>query len=69
MIDDYADYANIDPSQIAPNEELDAFREEQAQKQQQAEQMQQLQQGSEMIKNIGGADSYGADLLRRLGMG
>ena len=69
MIDDYADYANIDPSQIAPNEELEIFREEQAQKQQQAEQMQQLQQGSEMIKNIGGSDSYGADLLRRLGMG
>ena len=69
MIDDYADFANIDPSQIAPNEELEALRQEQAEKQAQAEQMQQLQQGSEMIKNIGGADSYGADLLRRLGMG
>lgn len=69
MIDDYADYANIDPSQIAPNEELEALREQQAEKQAQAEQMQQLQQGSEMIKNIGGTDSYGADLLRRLGMG
>jgi len=69
MIDDYADFANIDPSQIAPNEELEALREQQAEKQAQAEQMQQLQQGSEMIKNIGGTDSYGADLLRRLGMG
>ncbi len=69
MIDDYADFANIDPSQIAPNEELEELRKAQAEKQAQAEQMQQLQQGSEMIKNIGGADSYGADLLRRLGMG
>lgn len=69
MIDDYADHANIDPSQIAPNEELEALRQQQAEKQEQAEQMQQLQQGTEMIKNIGGSDSYGADLLRRLGMG
>lgn len=69
MIDDYADFANIDPSQIAPNEELEALRQAQAEKQAQAEQMQQLKQGTEMIKNIGGTDSYGADLLRRLGMG
>lgn len=69
MIDDYADFANIDPSQIAPNEELEELRKAQAEKQAQVEQMQQLQAGSEMIKNIGGTDSYGADLLRRLGMG
>lgn len=69
MIDDYADFANIDPNQIAPNEELDAFRQAQAEKQAQAEQMQQLQAGSEMIKNIGGTDSYGAELMKRLGMG
>lgn len=69
MIDDYADFANIDPNQIAPNEELEALRQQQAEKQAQAEQMQQLQAGSEMIKNIGGSDSYGAELLKRLGMG
>ena len=69
MIDDYADFANIDPNQIAPNEELEELRKAQAEKQAQTEQMQQLQAGSEMIKNIGGTDSYGADLLRRLGMG
>ena len=57
MIDDYADFANIDPSQIAPNEELEELRKAQAEKQAQAEQMQQLQQGSEMIKNIGYEDS------------
>lgn len=68
MINDYADFANIDPSQINPDEVLDELRKEQAEKQAQAEQMQALQQGSEMIKNIGGQDSYGADLLRRLGM-
>ena len=69
MIDDYADFANIDPNQIAPNEELEALRQAQAEKQAQTEQMQALQQGSEMIKNIGGTDSYGAQLLSRLGMG
>lgn len=69
MIDDYADFANIDPAQITPNEEIEAFRQEQMQKQAVAEQMEQIKQGSEMIKNIGGNDSYGADLLRRLGMG
>ena len=69
MIDDYADFANIDPSQITPNEELEALREQQAEKQAQQEQMQQLQQGSEMIKNIGGTDSYGNDLMARLGLG
>lgn len=69
MIDDYADFANIDPNQIAPNEELEALRQQQSEKQAQAEQMQQLQAGSEMIKNIGGSDSYGAELLKRLGMG
>ena len=69
MIDDYADFANIDPSQIAPNEELEELRKLQAQKEAQKEQVEQLQRGSEMIKNIGGNDSYGADLLRRLGMG
>ena len=69
MINDYADFANIDPSQVNPDEVLDDFRQEQAQKQAQAEELQAMQQGSEMIKNIGGVDSYGADLLRRLGMG
>jgi hypothetical protein len=69
MIDDYADFANIDPSQIAPNEELEALRQENAEKQKQAEQLQQLKEGSEMIKNIGGQDSYGANLMQRLGMG
>ena len=49
--------------------ELEALRQAQAEKQAQAEQMQQLQQGSEMIKNIGGSDSYGAELMKRLGMG
>lgn len=68
MINDYAEFANIDPSQINPDEILDGFRQQQAQKEAVTEQMQTLQQGSEMIKNIGGSDSYGADLLRRLGL-
>ena len=30
--------------------------------------MQALQQGSEMIKNMGGIDSFGADMAARMGM-
>ncbi len=68
IIDDYADFININPEQVTPTEEVDKFREEQAKKQQQAEQMQQLQQGSEMIKNVGGADAFGGELMARIGL-
>ncbi|MBR3655233.1 MAG: hypothetical protein IKR34_02235 [Candidatus Gastranaerophilales bacterium] len=68
IIDDYADFINISPEQVTPTEEVDKFREEQAKKQQQAEQMQQLQQGSEMIKNVGGADAFGGELMARIGL-
>lgn len=68
IIDDYADFANIDPEQVAPTEELEMFRQQQAQKQEQAEQMAALQQGSEVIKNVGGADAFGGELMARLGL-
>lgn len=68
IIDDYADFANIDPEQVAPTEELELFRQQQAQKQEQAEQMAALQQGSEVIKNVGGADAFGGELMARLGL-
>ena len=68
IIDDYADFANIEPEQIISADELQKIREAQAQKQQQAEQMQSLQQGSEVIKNVGGADAFGGELMSRLGL-
>lgn len=68
IIDDYADYANIDPEQVVPSEDLQKIRQAQAEKQEQAEQMAALQQGSEVIKNVGGADAFGGELMARLGL-
>lgn len=68
MIDDYADFANIDPSQINPTEYVEQMRIAQEQKQQQQEQLAAMQQGTEMIKNMGGVDAIGAELAARVGM-
>ena len=68
IIDDYADYANIDPEQVVPSEDLQKIRQAQAEKQEQAEQMAAMQQGSEVIKNVGGADAFGGELMSRLGL-
>lgn len=68
MIDDYADFANIDPSQINPTEYVEQMRAAQEQKQQQQEQLAAMQQGTEMIKNMGGVDAIGAELAARVGM-
>lgn len=68
MIDDYADFANIDPSQINPAEYVEQMRAAQEQKQQQQEQLAAMQQGTEMIKNMGGVDAIGAELAARVGM-
>lgn len=68
MIDDYADFANIDPSQINPTEYVEQMRIAQEQKQQQQEQLAAIQQGTEMIKNMGGVDAIGAELAARVGM-
>lgn len=68
LIDDYADYANIDPTQLNPTEYVEAIRQAQAEKEQQMQQMQALQQGSEMIKNIGGVDAIGQNLAQRVGL-
>ena len=69
MIDDYADFANIDPAQITPTDEIMKYRAAMEQKQQQAEQLAAMQQGSEMVKNMGGVDAFGGELMQRLGMG
>ena len=68
MIDDYADFANIDPEQITSSEELAQYREMMNQKQQQQEQLTALTQGSQMIKNMGGVDAFGGELMERVGL-
>lgn len=73
IIDDYAEIANINPAHVIPTEQVNKRRQQIAQQQseQQAQQqaMQALSQGSEMIKNMGGIDSIGGDLMTRMGMG
>lgn len=68
MVDDYADYANISPEQIVPTRDVEKQKQkdEESKKQQQA--MEQIKQGSEIIQNIAGTDSYGGDLMERLGI-
>ena len=50
-------------------EDVNKMREQIAQQQAQEKQMQALQQSSEMIKNMGGVDAFGANLANRLGVG
>lgn len=68
IIDDYADYVNINPEQVVPTEDVDKMRQAQQEKQEQAEQMAALQQGSEIVKNVGGADAFGGELMARIGL-
>lgn len=68
IIDDYADFVNINPEQIVATEEWEKQKAALQQKQQQAEQMAQVQQGSEVIKNVGGVDAFGGELMSRLGL-
>lgn len=68
IVDDYADYVNINPEQVVPTEDVDKMRQAQQEKQEQAEQMAALQQGSEIVKNVGGADAFGGELMARIGL-
>lgn len=68
IIDDYADFININPDQITPADQMQKIRQAAAQKQEQAEQMAAIQQGSEVIKNVGGADAFGGELMSRIGL-
>lgn len=69
IVDDYAAIANINPEHLRPTQDVEKEREEIRKQQQAQQQMQQMQQGAEMIKNIGGVDAFGSDLLARVGMG
>lgn len=68
IVDDYADYANISPEQIVPTEEVEKKKQKEEQSQSQTKAIEQLKQGTEIIKNIAGTDSYGSDLMARLGL-
>ncbi|MBR3605585.1 MAG: hypothetical protein IKL52_06120, partial [Candidatus Gastranaerophilales bacterium] len=68
IIEDYASFANISPNQIVPTYELDKIRQEAKNSQNQQNQIMALKEGSQIIQNMGGIDSYGADLLSRFGV-
>ena len=67
MIDDYADFANIDPSQVTPTEVIEELRAVAEAKEQQQEMMQQIQAGGQFVKNMGGVDAIGQGLMARVG--
>ncbi len=68
IIDDYADFANISPEQLVPTKEVEKRKEKEEEAENQKAIIEQAKEGSEIIKNIGGTDSYGSDLLARLGI-
>jgi len=68
IIDDYADFANIETDNVVPTEVVQAMIAQQAKAQQAQQQIQALQQGSEIIKNMGGADASGGNLMERIGL-
>ena len=68
IIEDYASFANISPAQIVPADELEKIRKTISNNENQQMQMNALAQGSQIIQNMGGVDSYGADLLERFGI-
>lgn len=68
IIDDYADYANISPEQIIPTKEVEKLKQKEQEIENQKQAIEQVKESSEIIKNIAGTDSYGSDLLARLGL-
>ncbi|MCD7878518.1 MAG: portal protein [Candidatus Gastranaerophilales bacterium] len=68
IIDDYAEFANISPEQIIPTKQAEKLKQKNEEAQSQKQAMEQIKEGSEIIKNLGGTDSYGSDLLSRLGL-
>lgn len=68
IIEDYASYANISPTQLVPSDEIEKIRNDMKNSQNQQLQLNALKDGSQIIQNMGGVDSYGADLLKRFGV-
>ena len=69
IVDDYAEIANVNPEHVVSTDDVNKMRAELAKQQQTAQQMQQVQQGAEIIKNLGGIDSFGGELATRMGVG
>ena len=68
IIDDYADYANISPEQIIPTYQVEKQKQKEEEAQAKSNMISQVKEGSEIIKNIAGVDSYGGELMERLGL-
>lgn len=72
IIDDYADYTGVETDNIVPTDvvlkEIKAEQQRAMQQQQIQQEMAALQQGSQIIKNMGGADASGGNLLERIGL-
>jgi len=68
IIEDYATFANISPNQIVSSYELEKIRNDVKNSQIQQNQLNALKEGSQIIQNMGGVDSYGSDLLARFGV-
>ncbi len=68
IVDDYADYVNISPEQLVPSRDVEKNKQKIQEQETQKEQIEQMKTGSEIIKNIAGTDSYGSELMARLGL-
>lgn len=68
IIEDYADFANISPTQLISSGELEKIRQKEKEAQNSINMMENFKAGSQIIQNMGGADSYGAELLSRFGV-
>ena len=68
IVDDYADFANISPEQIVPTNEVEKRKKQEEDAQNQKQMIEQVKNSTEIIKNIAGVDSYGSDLMARLGL-
>ncbi len=68
IVDDYADYVNISPEQIVPDYEVEKIKQKLEEQESQEKAVNQMKTGSEIIKNIAGTDSFGSELLSKLGL-
>lgn len=68
IIEDYAQFANIDPNQIISSNEFKKIKEEQSKAINDKAQMEAIKEGSQIIQNMAGVDSYGSELLARFGI-
>ncbi len=68
IIDDYADYANISPEQIVPTAQVEKMKQSEEEKENRKQAFDQVKESSEIIKNIAGTDSYGSELMSKLGL-